>query len=299
MLASVQANPVFDRGPMTAVRDPALITQDGVLRCFHTAVEPHADRYRLYVDVIESPDLRVWSAPRRLTTSELNFSSPGNVIKVGGEWVLCVQSYPVPSGQKWGSEDSRLWLMRSDDLDSWTAPEPMHPAGCQATWTTSHRQIDPYLVAYQDRYWCFYKTSGQLGLLVSDDLHAWQEAVPDRPVLGSGDTPDGATVENPCVVPVAGGFALFFAPCREGRGIGVAYSHDLLAWRDVHYLDFPALPWADGGPTAAVVLDMHTETGDWLMMFHGERHNPRNAHDAALGVAWSQDLEHWELGWGC
>ena len=84
MLASVQANPVFDRGPMTAVRDPALITQEGVLRCFHTAVEPHADRYRLYVDVIERPDLRVWSAPRRLTTSELNFSSPGNVIEVGG-----------------------------------------------------------------------------------------------------------------------------------------------------------------------------------------------------------------------
>ncbi len=76
MLISMQANPVFDRGAMTAVRDPALITQDGVLRCFHTVAEPYVDRYRLYVDVIESSDLRVWSAPRRLTTSDLKFSTP-------------------------------------------------------------------------------------------------------------------------------------------------------------------------------------------------------------------------------
>ncbi len=67
-----------------------------------------------------------------------------------------------------------------------------------------------------------------MGLLVSDDLHAWREASPAAPVLSRDDTPDGATVENACVIREGGGFVMFFAPCREGRGIGVARSDDLL-----------------------------------------------------------------------
>ncbi len=296
MLTTPPKNPTFDRGPLIAVRDPALVFHAGVLTCLHTVAEPCGDHYSLYLGVTDSTDLRTWSPPRRLTDSELNFSSPGNVIRVKGEWVLCVQSYPVPPGQAYGSEDSRLWLMRSHDLRTWSEPEPLHPVGCQGHWTPSRRQIDPYLVAYRDRYWCLYKTSGQLGLLVSPDLKHWEEARPDGPVLAAKATPDGSTVENPCVVATDdGGFALFFAPCRDGRGVGLAYSADLLTWRNVHYLDFPDLPWADNGPTAAAVLDMRPSLGVWLMMFHGERHDPQNAHSAALGVAWSHDLEHWHV----
>lgn len=94
-----------------------------------------------------------------MVASPLNFSSPGNVIRVGNQWVLCVQSYPVLPGQAWGSEDSRLWLLRSRDLDTWRAPEPMHPVGCQANWTSSSRQIDPYLVTFQGRTWCLKRLS--------------------------------------------------------------------------------------------------------------------------------------------
>ncbi len=110
------------------------------------------------------------------------------------------------------------------------------------------------------------------------------------------DTPDGVTVENPCVVEAPGGYAMIFAPCRPLRGIGLAYSTDLLRWQDVHYLDFPALPWADNGPTAGMVLDLRRETGRWLMAFHGERTaHQTNAHSAALALAWGEDLEHWVL----
>ena len=42
VLTPMRANRVFDRGPMTAVRDPALIHPDGVLRCFHTVAEAYA-----------------------------------------------------------------------------------------------------------------------------------------------------------------------------------------------------------------------------------------------------------------
>ena len=83
---------------------------------------------------------------------------------------------------------------------------------------------------------------------------------------------------------------MFFAPCRTGRGVGVARSDDLLNWRDVRYLDFPELAWAPAGPTAAMVLDLRAECGVWLMAFHGERRGP---HSAAIGLAWSEDLDRW------
>jgi hypothetical protein len=98
------------------------------------------------------------------------------------------------------------------------------------------------------------------------------------------------------VVAVAGGYAMVFAPCRPGRGIGLAYSRNMIDWQDVHYLDFPALPWAGDGPSAAMVLDLRRETGRWLMAFHGERPTATNAHSAALALAWSDDLEHWKSG---
>lgn len=287
------ANPFLDLSPRVYARDPLLHYQDGVFRCFHTAAQKHGENYQLCLDVTHSTDLVDWTNPRRLTTSELGFSSPGSITRIGGEeWVMSVQSYPIPPGQRHADESARLWLMRSSDLDRWTDPQPICPEGAQVDWTDSHRQIDPCLVEHDGHFWCFYKTGGQLGLLVSEDLVDWTEASPDRPVLSSDDTPDGATVENPCIVRNGGEFVMFFAPCRRGRGIGVARSDDLLHWRDVRCLEFPDLPWAEGGPTAAMVLDLQDICGEWVMVFHGERPGP---HAAALGIAHSPDLEHWNV----
>ena len=288
---SAVRNPVLDRQPAVSVRDPAMVFHDGLFHCFHTAAERREHGYALFLDVATSADLAHWSPSRRLTTSPLSFSSPGNAIRTGGRWVLCFQSYPIPPGELYGSEESRLWLAESDDLVTWTDPRCIVEQGCRADWAGSVRQIDPYLVAHDGRFWCFYKTRGCLGVLASDDLRHWVEASPSRPVLGPDQTPDGATVENPCIVPDGDEFVMFFAPCRTGRGVGVARSTDLLDWRDVRYLDFPPLPWAPGGPTAAMVLDMRDRLGRWLMAFHGERPGP---HAAAMGLAWSEDLETWQ-----
>jgi hypothetical protein len=201
-----------------------------------------------------------------------------------------VQSYPIRSDESYGSEDSRLWLMESRDLLAWSDPQPLAPQGCQARWSKSPRQIDPYIIAHDNCYWCFYKTAGCLGLMVSQNLADWHEASPDRPVLSREDTPDGSSVENPCVVADGGEFVLFFSPCRPGRGIGVARSYDLLHWRDVRYVDFPPLAWAPAGPTAAFVVDWRESCGRWVMAFHGEREGP---HGAAMGLAFGDDLDHW------
>ncbi len=283
-------NPFLDREPDAALRDPAAFFHEGTFHCFHTVVQQSGGNFSLFVDVSISRDLEIWSPPRRLTRPGLNFSSPGNIVRFGDEWVLCLQSYPTKPGQAYGSDDSRLWTMKSRDLGHWDAPVLIQSEGCQANWRRGRRQIDPYLVEHDGKWWCFYKNDGKLGLLVSENLEDWREASPDAPVLSPDQTPDGETVENPCVVRDGDEWVLFFAPCRDGRGIGVARSTDLLKWHDVRYLDFPKLEWAPGGPTAAMVLETGDARGKWTMFFHGDREAP---HGAALGIAWSDDLEHW------
>ncbi len=286
--------PTLDRGALLAVRDPALVFHDGACHLFHTTVRPAGKAFALGIDVAVSRDLATWTTSTIFAPEARNLSSPGCIVRVGGSWIMCLQSYPIDPGATWGNESARLWLSSSPDLATWSEPRPIQPAGCQVAWTASHRQIDPYLIAHDGRWWCFYKAAGQLGLLVSDDLMSWHEASPQRPVLGTADTPDGKTLENPCVVAADGGFVMFFSPCRPERGVGVARSDDLLTWRDVHYLDFPAQPWAPGGPTAAMVVDRRREDGAWLMAFHGDRPCAENEHGAAIALAWSRDLERWK-----
>lgn len=287
-------NPVLDLAPALCPRDPLLVEHDGVYRCYYTAAEKLPAGFQLHLDEIRSTDLVNWSPPRRLLDGPLGFSSPGSMIRQGGRWIMALQSYPIPPGHDWADESARLWLMESDDLEHWDPPRQIKPEGCTANWAKSRRQIDPCVVAHDGKFWCFYKTDGQLGLLVSPDLHAWEESLPDRPVLGRKDTPDNATLENVCLLRDGGEWLMFFSPCRDGRGVGVARSRNLLDWHGVRYLDFPAVDWAHNGPTAPMVIDRREKLGVWLMVFHGEDRRV-NPHGAALGLAWSRDLDHWTL----
>lgn len=287
-------NPLPDPSPGLFPRDPLLVFHDGVYRCYYTAAETRPEGFRLHLDEIRSPDLVTWSPPRRLLDDPLGFSSPGSMIRHNGRWVMALQSYPIPPGQDWADDSARLWIMESDDLERWDPPRPVKPEGCTAKWARSRRQIDPCIVEHDGKFWCFYKTDGRLGLLVSPDLQHWEEALPDRPVLSGRDTPDRASLENVCLVREGGEWVLFFSPCRDGRGVGVARSRNLLDWHGVRYLDFPAVAWAHNGPTAPMVLDRREALGGWVMMFHGEDRRA-SPHGAALGVAWSRDLEHWTL----
>ncbi len=287
-------NPILDLAPMVFPRDPLLVEHDGVYRCWYTAAETRPDGFQLHLDEIRSTDLVNWSAPRRLLDDPLGFSSPGSMIRHGNRWVMALQSYPIPPGHDWADDSARLWLMESDDLENWDPPRQLKPEGCTANWAKSRRQIDPCIVAHDGKFWCFYKTDGQLGLLVSDDLQEWEEALPDRPVLSRKDTPDKVTLENVCLLRDGGEWLMFFSPCRDGRGVGMARSRNLLDWHGVRYVDFPAVDWAHNGPTAPMVIDRRENLGVWLMIFHGEDRRA-NPHGAALGLAWSRDLIKWTL----
>ena len=89
-------DPVILQGSrQMAYRDPAGFYHNGIFRVFHTQVQREADgQCFLFTAVIESEDLIRWTEPRILTPKDqrLNYSSPGNVIRYGDEWLLCLQT---------------------------------------------------------------------------------------------------------------------------------------------------------------------------------------------------------------
>lgn len=286
-------NPILDLEPKISVRDPAFYEHDGTFYLFYSAVERRKFQYFFYTDLVTSQDLVHWTPSQRIIHSDAGFSSPGNILRIQDKWILCVQTYPVPRFKEYGSKDCRLWITESQDLKRWSTPRLIKPEGCTAQWSKQNRQIDPFLLEFEHQYYCFYKSSGQLGLLVSKDLTHWGEASPDHPLLSPKDIPDHPTIENVCVIPQPsdyGGFIMFFSPCYSKRGIGVAHSPDLFHWTFDHYLQFPSQPWAESGPTAPSVWDGRNQIGKWVMAFHCDLQRP---HHARMGLAWSDDLVHW------
>ncbi|HMF34797.1 MAG TPA: hypothetical protein VKK79_25475 [Candidatus Lokiarchaeia archaeon] len=286
-------NPILDKDHTEnkQCRDGALFFHDGVVYLYYCTVEyPKLGQYQFYTDLITSTDLIHWTPPHRLWDSLLGFSSPGNVFQVGDKWVLCVQTYPIERFHWWGSDSCRVWTSESSDLLNWTFPKMIAPGGSAAHWAKEKRQIDPFILPQDGKYWCFYKTSGKLGLLVSEDLENWEEASPDRPIFAASETPDHTTIENACVLEVGDELWMFFSPCYNERGIGISRSPDLFHWKFDRYLKFPKFSWAKSGPTAPSVLDLRAECGKWVMEFHAERRQP---HHAAMGLAWSDDLMNW------
>lgn len=288
------ASPILLAGDeRTAYRDPAVLYHQGVFHlfctyCFHE--QPASPAHWVVVHAT-SRDLLTWSPPRPLTPRDLrlNYSSPGNVIRHAGQWVLCMQTYPTPNGENHGNADSRLWVTRSDDLQSWGPPQLLRVCGPRVSLERMGRMIDPYLLEDKDQpglWWCFYKQNG-VSLACSRDLEVWEPA----------GRIDGG--ENVCVLVQDGRYVMFHSP---RNGIAVKRSDDLRSWRDepdLITLGQALWPWAAGRLTAGFVLDLRADRrfGRYLLFFHacgpdGERTN-FDRH-CSIGLAWSDDLRAWD-----
>lgn len=283
---------IFAGDAVTAYRDPAAIFENGLFRLFFTLTRREEDgSIYMYTAVSESKDLVRWTPPRILTPRdpELNFSSPGNIVRAGDEWILCLQTYPRPSGEKYGNGAARLWIMRSMDLDHWGKPELLRVKGPEVPVEEMGRMIDPYLLRDKDdpnKWWCFYKQSG-VGMSWSRDLKSWT-------FFGKAEAG-----ENVCVLVENDEYVLFHSP---ENGIGIKRSKDLRHWRDdgkLLTLGQTFWPWAQGRLTAGFVLDLREtpEIRKYLMFFHGS--GPENEetmfdNNASIGMAWSDDLVTWD-----
>ena len=100
---SAIGSPVILRGDATsAYRDPTAICQDGWFRLFFTLVKIEPDgRPFSYAAWSKSRDLLQWSEPAIFTPRDqnLNYGSPGNIVRFGDQWVLCLQTYPAPTAR--------------------------------------------------------------------------------------------------------------------------------------------------------------------------------------------------------
>jgi hypothetical protein len=292
-------SPIVLRGDSkTAYRDPAALYHAGTFYLFYTLVRTQEDSgIYSYTAVSTSRDLQDFSTPRIITPKgqQLNFSSPGNVVRFADHWVLCLQTYPRPDYRRgdrlrWANENARLFIMRSNDLMHWSEPELLRVKGPDVTVDQMGRMIDPYLIQDKDepgKWWCFYKQHG-VSLSWSYDFENWT-------YFGRADSG-----ENVCVLVDRDEYVLFHSPAN---GIAVKRSKDLKQWRDVNgliTLGQQHWPWAENRITAAVVLDLRQESriGKYLMFFHGGGPGKKKTQDnvdanCSVGIAWSDDLENW------
>ena len=288
-------SPIVLQGSETvAFRDPCGHYHEGLFRVWHTEIHGEAggDWYAV-TGVTESRDLITWTAPRSLTSRDkrLNYSSPGNVIRHGDRWVMCLQTYPTPDGGKFGDHTSRVFTMASDDLEIWDEPRLICVKGPDVAREDMGRMIDPYLVEdihELGKWWCFYKQNGA-SMSWSMDLETWTY---------SGNVEAG---ENVCLLVEEGEYILFHSP---RNGVGIKRSRDLQNWTDhgLMTLGQKEWPWAQGRLTAGHVLDLRDEpdVGKYVMFFHGSSSEGcavQETHGhASLAVAWSEDLVTWEWG---
>lgn len=283
--------PIILEGDLhTAFRDPAVYYENGRFHLFCTMVENCPDGPFLYTIQSISDDLLHWSIPRKLTPKDksLNFSSPGNVVRTPDGYRLCLQTYCRENGEKFGNENSRIWTMHSDDLMHWDSPRLLYVKG-DIPVKDMGRMIDPFLLQDKDepdKWWCLYKQNGA-SVSWSRDLENWTY---------HGHTGAG---ENVCVIVKDNVYILFHSP---HNGIGMLKTADFITFEpfgDLITLGQEQWPWAQGRLTAGYVLDLTNvpEYGKFLLFFHGTGPEDERTvfdHSACIGLAWSDDLLHWE-----
>lgn len=288
---------IFKGNDSVAYRDPAVLYDNKVFYLFFTMVKSEADgKVYSYTAMSTSNDLKKWSDKKILTPRDqnLDYSSPGNVIRFKNDWILCLQTYPRPNYYrrdmpKFGTGDARLFIMRSKNLTTWSLPELIQVKGNEVSQQDMGRMIDPYLLEDQDekgKWWCFYKQNG-VSMSYTYDFKNWKYFE---------HTESG---ENVSVLKEEDEYILFHSP---KNGIGIKKSKDLVHWREygnLITLGQKQWPWAKGRISAGTVVDLRENSnyGFYLMFFHGSGPLTEEEGDfdknASIGIAWSSDLVYW------
>lgn len=291
-------SPILFKGDsVTAYRAPAVLYQNKIFYMFLALSEVEKDgKVFTYVAESTSRDLIIWSNPRKITPRDqnLDYSSPGNVIRFKDEWILCLQTYPRPDlyiwqGMKTAGSAARIFIMRSKDLVNWSPPEILKVKGPDVPVEKMGRMIDPYIIEDKDekgKYWCFYKQNG-VSMSYSYDLINWT-------YFGSAESG-----ENVYVLVENNEYILFHSPAN---GIGIKKSSDLKtwsAWGDLITLGQSEWDWAKGRIGGAAVIDLRNVKGydNYLMFFYalGPLTESQGYFDknVSIGIAWSKDLLKW------
>ena len=274
---------VFIGDEKIAYRDPACYYYNGEYHLFFTFSEKkNGYRYNRVGHSVSS-DLRIFSEPEFITVKDCaqNYCSPGNVVKYGDEYLICVTSYPmkVPYSEKsCADETARLFFIKTKDFKSFSSPERIYPKGRENT--NEGRMIDPFVFEKaKGEFLLFYKQNG-VSVSRSTNLCDWDFI---------GHTDGG---ENACVIENDGRYLLIHSP---QNGIGIKESYDLKAWKDVgvYTLEQKQWEWASGRLTAAFAMRAKTACSyQYIVFFHGSRADstPETHGAASLAIAYTNDF---------
>lgn len=297
-LEQLQSPRILMGDDRTGFRDPCVVYHDGMFYMYHSVVLTTEDEHIVYtVALSKSEDLVQWTSPRILTEIDqlISCSSPGSVTRFNGQWILCLQTYPMPGHKRsdkkvrYGNENKRNWIMRSDDLENWSKRELLKVMGPDVD---PGPMIDPFIVEDKDepgKWWCFFKKDGA-SYSYSHDLENWTYA---------GNTSAG---ENVCVWVENDEYLMMHSPAN---GVGILRSKDLKNW-DVYAepeilgQEIENWTWAGQRVTAGHILDLRADPriGKYLLFYHGQGPAPKSVeiiHSGTdMGVAWSDDLKTWD-----
>ncbi len=280
---------IFHGNEKLAYRDPACIYKDGTYHLFFTVSEKCDGYMYNFLAHSESSDLVSFSDPKIITKKDknLNFCSPGSILKVGDRYIISVTSYPMPEpySVKWiANDEARLYFIETKDFLEFSEPKRIYPKGDDCE--DEGRMIDPFLLKDKDdseRYILLFKQNG-VSMSDSRDLKSWN-------YLGRVD---GG--ENACIVVEDGRYILIHSP---ENGIGVKISENLTDWQDIG-LFMPKeshSDWASGRLTAAFAMRCPDADAPYkyIVFFHGSRADsyPETHGAASLAMYYTNDFKEY------
>ncbi len=311
---STLRNPVL-ADPSAGLKDQAVVWADGQWHALFSEVtdDPSGPGgIRWDIATATSPDLQHWSAvsPWPAQAGVLGVASPDLVRVRTGRFVVTYQSDPGASPPV--GDDARLFFRTSADLVRWSRP---HPLAQNLAPVAGDRMIDGALVSTGRQLLLGFKFSSPTQPDVFEVARSTSGRLRGPWVLvGRPDiTVDGGTVENGEFVVVAGRWHLMATSDNLDQPWLFTLSGDpdradsWLHWTDGYSLDVPGQSFDSGpgisslgyehansaylcatGPGPGKEVYLFYAGSSELTQFDGWGH-------AAIGVARSRDLLHWQV----
>jgi len=269
------------------LRDPAVFLRDDLAYVFFTYYD--FNKVTWHIGMATTDDFVGFSEIRLISPE--GYASPGNVIQVGDQFVLCYQQYR--------NFPHTICLSRSHDLYHWSEPEVVFNTGSDNRWNIDRRVIDPYLVVWDKKYYCFYTGStrwgrpsgyNMIGVACSNDLENWEDLTLDKPAIGvdfDWEEPDGN--ENNCVVRKNGKWFMLYSASLANQRIAWAVSDDLIHWQKGGLCDIPVMDASVGHFGAPFIIDGLSGRDTWHMICQGKDADER----MSFFLFETRDLIHW------